>query len=200
MDVPAKHSPVTLHPATGQHARRTVENLAQLYRHDLSEFTGQLPAADGTFRFGPLPSFFDAPDRRAYLIRAADQLAGFALTRRMDERVGPDGDQRTSLSAFFVVRALRGHGVGRRAALYLLSGRPGPWGIAYQEANPGAARFWRQVAADAAGTAWHAERRPSPSGAAGAAPDVWLLLDTANRHREATCPPGEQSAGTTATP
>lgn len=103
------------------------------------------------------------PDRRAYLIHRAGDLAGFALTRRTDEG-------RTSIVAFFVLRALRGQGVGHRAALELLRQRPGRWGIAFQEENLGAGRFWRRVATAAVGGAWRKEP--------GQGPDIWLLLDT----------------------
>lgn len=149
-----------------------IERLAQLERHDLSEFRGYTPDADGVFAFDALPSFFGEPDRRAYLIRSGPTLAGFTLTRGL-------ADGATSIFAFFVVRALRRRGVGHRAALELLRLRPGPWGIAFQEENPGAARFWRRVATACVGSAWREERRPG----AGGTPDVWIRLDTTERAR-----------------
>jgi predicted acetyltransferase len=163
--------PVTVR-TVGEDARPVIERLAQLYRHDLSEFLGYTPGPDGVFAIPWLASFFSEPDRRAYLIHHGPTLAGFALTRGL-----PHGA--TSLSAFFIVRALRRHGVGRRAAQMLLGLQPGPWAIAFQENNQGAARFWRQVATAVAGSAWREEQRPVPPTApAGLPPDTWLLLDT----------------------
>ncbi|MFK0258525.1 GNAT family N-acetyltransferase [Streptomyces sp. NPDC090445] len=165
-------APVTLRPAGAEH-RPVVEQLAQLYRHDLSEFLGHLPAADGRFGFGSLPLFFDEPGREALLIRYGPAPAGFVLTRPL-----PEGA--TSISAFFVVRALRRRGVGRQAALQLLRSRPGAWAIAFQEANAGAARFWRGIATAAVGPAWHEETRPVPPPAPANLPDDhWILLNTA---------------------
>ncbi|WP_055588051.1 GNAT family N-acetyltransferase [Peterkaempfera griseoplana] len=171
MDTAAGSPAVTVREA-GPEQRPVIERLVQLYRHDMSEFLGHLPGDDGLFTFRQLPLFFSEPDRRALLIHHGPTLAGFALTRPL-----PDGA--TSISAFFVVRALRRHGVGLRAALELLRSRPGPWAIAFQQANAGAGRFWRQVAGAAVGTAWSEEQRPVPPPAPpGLPPDVWILLDT----------------------
>ncbi|TVZ81824.1 GNAT family N-acetyltransferase [Streptomyces sp. BK340] len=172
-------APVTLLPATAE-LRPVIEQLTQLYRHDMSEFLGHLPAADGRFGFRGLPLFFDEPEREALLIRYGTAPGGFVLTCPL-----PEGS--TSISAFFVVRALRRRGVGRQAALQLLSSRPGAWAIAFQEANSGAARFWRGIATAAVGSAWHEETRPVPPPApAGLPDDHWIFLDTAAQgHRPA---------------
>ncbi|MEU6767574.1 GNAT family N-acetyltransferase [Streptomyces sp. NPDC046853] len=147
-----------------------VEQLAQLYRHDLSEFLGYLPEADGTFAFRTLPLFFDEPEREVLLIEYGSAPAGFVLTRPL-----PDGA--TSIGAFFVVRALRRRGVGQQAALRLLRCRPGRWAIAFQEANAGAARFWRGVATAAVGSAWREETRPVVTADGSTVPDDhWILL------------------------
>ncbi|WP_407549011.1 GNAT family N-acetyltransferase [Streptomyces sp. Pv4-95] len=162
---------VTVRAATGD-LQPVVERLAQLERHDLSEFRGTGPYADGRFHVGELPLFFTGPGRAAHLIHHGSRLAGFALTRRLDAA--------TSLSAFFVVRALRRRRVGHRAALELLRRQPGPWAIAFQEDNPAAAPFWRKVATAAVGPAWHEERRPV-LGHPELPPDVWLLFDTSGQ-------------------
>ncbi|ADB30606.1 GCN5-related N-acetyltransferase [Kribbella flavida DSM 17836] len=159
----------------GEEQRAVVERLGQLERHDLSEFRGYTPDADGIFCYERLPLFFSDPERRVYLIHHGATLAGFATTRPL-----PDGS--TSIGAFFVVRALRRRTVGHRAALELLHHRPGRWSIAFQEENPGAARFWRRLATAAVGPAWTEEQRPVP-GHPDHTPDTWLLLDTgAPRH------------------
>ena len=153
----------------GEESRAIVERLAQLERHDLSEFRGTLPNADGTYEIPWLPLFFEDPERRAYLIHFEGALAGFALTRPLE-------GEATSITAFFIVRALRRMGVGHHAALKLLRQQPGRWGIAFQEANPGAARFWRRVATDAVGSDWVEEPRPVP-GMPDSPPDIWIFLD-----------------------
>jgi predicted acetyltransferase len=172
---------ITLAPAAGH--RPAVEALWQLYQHDLSEFRGTLPDAAGRYRSARLASFFEDPDRTGHLILtpgrgrpagAGDAPAGFALVRGLAQ-------DRRVMGEFFVVRALRRHGVGRRAAAQVLARHPGPWEIPFQEENPGAARFWRGLATDLAGDAWHEERRPVPN-LPGSPPDVWLRLTAGPEH------------------
>lgn len=155
-----------------------VERLAQLERHDLSEFRGYTPGPDGLFAFDKLPSFFNEPDRHPYLIYHGSTVAGFTLTQGRS-------DGARSVYAFFVVRALRRQRVGQRAAQELLRLEPGPWAIAFQEENQGAARFWRQAVTAAVGSAWQEEQRPVPPPApAHLPPDTWLLLDNASAGAE----------------
>jgi predicted acetyltransferase len=78
------------------------------------------------------------------------------------------------MCAFFVVRALRRHGVGRVAARELLHRVPGEWGIAFQDANPGARAFWEQVAVDVVGDRWRVEEPDTDQDP----PDVWIRLDS----------------------
>ncbi|WP_344117434.1 GNAT family N-acetyltransferase [Streptomyces blastmyceticus] len=164
-------TPVTVREAD-HGLRPVVERLAQLERHDLSEFRGYVPGPDGAFAFDQLPSFFTDPDRRAYLIHHGPTLAGFTLTYRLP-------DHTASIYSFFIARALRRQGIGQRAAEELFRVWPGPWSICFQEVNKGAARFWRRVASAAAGSAWREEQRPVPPPfPGGMPPDTWLLLDT----------------------
>lgn len=155
----------------GEDRREVVERLWQLDRHDMSEFWGTLPGPDGRYDTRRLDLAFEDPERRVYLIHHGTDLAGFATTRPL-----PDGA--TSIVGFFVVRALRRRGVGRRAALELVvRQRRGRWAIAFQEANAGAARFWRRIAAEAVGADWREEFRPVPDKPEELR-DRWVLLDT----------------------
>jgi predicted acetyltransferase len=144
-------------------------HLWQLYRHDLSEFWGTMPAEDGTFPLGRLPRYLDDPDRRAYLLLDASTPVGFVCVRGLAGECRVMGD-------FFVVRAMRRRGVGRKAALAAFRAHPGRWEIPFQDDNTGAARFWRQVATTVAGDAWQEERRPVP-GRPDLPPDVWISFD-----------------------
>ncbi|HEX4699134.1 MAG TPA: GNAT family N-acetyltransferase [Actinomycetes bacterium] len=165
--------PVALTPVTDT-TRPVLERLWQLYLHDLSEFRGTMPDEHGLFKAGRLPGYLvDDEDHGAYLIGTGGTggtVAGFALLR------GLVHEPRT-IGEFFVLRAVRRHRVGHDAAVTTLREHPGAWEIAFQEENPGAARFWRQVATDVAGTSWREERRPVP-GKPEIPPDVWLMLQT----------------------
>ncbi|MEO7980211.1 MAG: GNAT family N-acetyltransferase, partial [Sporichthyaceae bacterium] len=158
-----------LEPLTPEQ-RPVLERLWQLYRHDLGEFRGMLPDGGGLFSAGGLPAFLEShPDRIAYLVRHDGRPAGFALVRGLD---APP----PTVSEFFLVRALRRQGVGYAVATEVLLRTPGPWVVAFQEENPGAARFWRRVATDLAGDTWSEQRVPVPD-KPWLPPDVWLTLE-----------------------
>jgi predicted acetyltransferase len=135
--------------------RHPIERLWQLYSHDMSEIRGTLPDAEGLYKPGRLPTYFDDPDRAGYVITYDGALAGFAFVTGRSGQVRSIGD-------FFVVRAARRHGVGSLVALRLITDHPGAWEIGFQGHNAGAPEFWRRVVIDAVGTRWQEVRRPVP--------------------------------------
>ena len=158
----------TLRPLTAE-TRHVLERLWQLYRHDLSEFRGSRPDRGGLFNTRPLEPFLEVDrDRRAYLFEVDGGPVGFGLVGRVTS--GP-----RLMFEFFVVRAMRGQGVGRAAAEALFALHPGIWEIPFQEENPAAARFWRGVAAHSARHGVREERRPVP-GKPEIPHDIWLTF------------------------
>jgi predicted acetyltransferase len=151
--------------------RAVLENLGQLYRHDLSEAYGHLPNPDGTFNNRRLDLFLAGadPGHRAWLVTAAGSVGGFVMT----VPAGAGGG--TSVSDFFIVRALRRSGVGREAASQVIALFPGPWSVGFQSYNPGIQRFWSQVASDAVGDKWATHDDPP---VAGRPPDSWITFTT----------------------
>jgi predicted acetyltransferase/N-acetylglutamate synthase-like GNAT family acetyltransferase len=123
--------------------KAVLARLLQLYRHDFSAIRHYELAEDGTFVYRFLDLYFLEPDREAWFIRHAGKLAGFAMTRTMP-------DCASEVAEFFVLRAHRRVGVGRRAAGDLLCGRPGRWEVAFDVANEEASRFWPAVVASVA--------------------------------------------------
>jgi predicted acetyltransferase len=161
-------SRLTVRPSTAE-TRSVVERLWQLYRHDLSEFRGMLPDADGAFHTRTLAPFLDDDaDRGTYLFYSDASPVGFALVS------GVTSEPRL-LSEFFVVRAARRRGLGRAAVDELFTLHPGTWEIPFQEDNVAAARFWRRVASGVAGDTVREERRPVP-GKPQLPPDVWITI------------------------
>jgi predicted acetyltransferase len=77
------------------------------------------------------------------------------------------------LASFFLVRAVRRRGLGRRVVGDLVAQHPGRWEVAFQEENLAAARFWRALWAELFDDG-HEELRPTP-GRPDLAPDTWLV-------------------------
>lgn len=164
-----EHGPVDLVPVDRSH-RAALENLGQLYRHDLSESYRLLPNADGTFNNRRLDEFRigNEPEHRAWLITVGGGLGGFVMAR-------PSGAEVMSISDFFVVRALRRTGVGREAARRVIALFPGQWRVGFQRYNPGTERFWSLVATDVAGDTWRTYDDPPVDGRP---PDTWITFST----------------------
>jgi predicted acetyltransferase len=119
-----------------------LERLWQLYLHDLSEFRDSHPNEDGLFKREKLEPFL-VPDHghAAYLFVRDERPVGFALVSGVDH-------EPHWLDQFFVIRSMRGGGVGREAAAAVLRLHRGRWRIGFQNENPKAARFWRRLAAE----------------------------------------------------
>lgn len=146
--------------------RPVLERLWLMFRHDMSEFGGQLPRRDGTFRSERLQAAFTDPDWVSYLLSQDESPVGLALVRGLRAPAHV-------LSGFFVVRGARRSGIGLRAAQEVTARNPGHWQVAFQDENVAAVRFWRRVATEIAGDAWTEDRRPVP-GQPGLPPDVWI--------------------------
>nr|WP_255430218.1 GNAT family N-acetyltransferase [Streptomonospora sp. PA3] len=142
-------------------------NLLQFHLHDLSEHRGGGPSPHATFDYPYLDHYFTEEAREAFFIASAGRLAGFALTRLLDDRV-------RHVAEFFILRGRRRHGLGRAAAHLLFRRRPGTWELAFDHANRPAARFWPgAVDAVAAGPVTVVERYPPET----AVPGTLLRFD-----------------------
>lgn len=118
------------------------ERFWQLFQHDLSEFRDSHPDEHGAFKRRHLePYLAPDPDRVAYLVYGRSGPIGLALVS------GLTGEVRR-FDQFFIVRSQRGAGVGRTAAEATVRRFPGRWEVGFQNENPGAARFWRRLAAE----------------------------------------------------
>lgn len=162
---------VDIRPATPAD-RSTIERLWLMFRHDMSGFETreqhQLPNPDGTFRSERVDAAFDGGDGDwvPYLFVSGGHPVGFAFVRAVSAPT-------RVLNSFFVVRGARRAGVGLRAVRDVVARHPGNWEVAFQDANPGAVRFWRRVGEELAPGEWGEERRPVP-GRADLPPDVWI--------------------------
>jgi predicted acetyltransferase len=147
--------------------RLVLERLWNLFRHDMSAFTGSLPSPDGTFRSDRLRTALTEPGWASYLFHQYDRPIGFALVRNLD------GPGPTVLAGFFLVNGARRQGHGLSAALNVLRRHPGDWDVAFQDENAAAVAFWPRVAEAAAPGAWHLEHRPVP-GRPEIPDDAWI--------------------------
>jgi predicted acetyltransferase len=147
--------------------RPVMERLWLMFRHDLSEFQGQLPRPDGTYRSEWLENVLTGhPEWAGYLILLGDSPIGFCFMRALQQPVHV-------LNAFFMVRPARRHGYGLQAVQEALAHHPGPCDVAFQGNNEKAVRFWQRVATAVSGDTWTQEAR-AIVGKPDATPDQWI--------------------------
>lgn len=134
---------VTLEQATPADAT-LLANLLELYCHDLSEVFAIEPGPDGRFGYPKLPLYWSEPEKRfPFLIRAGQQIVGFALATRGSP--ASDDPEVLDVAEFWVKRRYRRSGCGRRAAALLFERLPGRWIVRVSEGNRGGMSFWRSV-------------------------------------------------------
>jgi predicted acetyltransferase len=135
---------VSLHPATEKDLP-IVKNLVQYYIYDLSEHMGWPSTPDGRFEgCDDLELYWSDPGKHAFVLRAGNELAGFALI--LADNDDPQIDY--SVTDFFVIRRFRGHGIGTLMARQLFDRFPGRWKVEQFARNAPAVAFWRRVIGD----------------------------------------------------
>ena len=139
-------APVALEPVPVER-REELRALFQLYLHDLSEYDGALPGADGHYAYAYFDAYWQDANRWPYFIVAGGRVAGFVLIREAAE-IAPGLH---SIAEFFILRPFRRGGIGTAAARLALATLPGRWRITQLERNTPAIAFWRRIAAEASG-------------------------------------------------
>src|SRR6185295_15758667 len=145
--------------AAGPKDAGLLANLLELYIHDLSAaFPGVEPGEDGRFGYDKLPLYWSEPGRRfPFLIRQGARVVGFVLVTRGSPMSDDPGV--FDIAEFFVLRAHRRSGVGRRAAFLVWDRFPGQWTVRVSEANKGALPFWAGVIAEYTASSARESRR-----------------------------------------
>jgi predicted acetyltransferase len=154
-------------------------NLMELYIHDMSEIFHVTVGPDGRFGYEPLQLYWTEPDSRfAFLIKADNQLAGFALVTRGSP--ASDDPEDLDVAEFFVLRAYRRSGVGRRAAIALWNSVPGQWVVRVSEANRSGVPFWRKIIQSYTSGAFVERTRPGE-------PHSWRVFRFGSTSHPAAC-------------
>jgi predicted acetyltransferase len=121
-----------------------LDNLAQLYQYDFSEFDGSDIGDDGRFDWVDWRALFEKPNHHVFRICVDGRTAGFASVYK-GHAFRDEGESVWWMDEFFVMRSFRDRGVGERVARMLFDAFPGTWEIAQIRPNVGAQAFWRKV-------------------------------------------------------
>lgn len=127
-----------------------LQNLMQLYLHDLSETNNEDVDDSGLFRYRYLDNYWTELHHYPFLIRVDGALAGFVFLCRGTYFPDQDVIEKAGMliAEFFVIRKYRQRGVGTQVAIQLFDRFPGRWEIAQEHKNRVAKIFWRRVIAE----------------------------------------------------
>ena len=124
--------------------RLLLKNLFNLYQNEFSDYTDEfgLPDGDGYFAPDTVNEVLPYGDGvYPYIILIDGRNAGFLLVT--DSRYADGCDWR--FEEIYLVRAARGKGAAKAAALLAMRGRPGRWRLSVYRENARARAFWRAV-------------------------------------------------------
>jgi len=154
--------PIDLKPARAADAS-ILDNLMELYCHDLSPYFGLKIGSDGRYGYPYLPRYWTEPGLRfPFFVTVDDELAGFVLVTRGSPASAEPTD--LDVAEFFVLKTFRRSGVGARAAHLLWARLPGHWIVRVAVQNESAVQFWRHAVRSYAQGAPTVERRAVLSG------------------------------------
>lgn len=138
-----------------------MENLLELYIHDLSEAFDVEIGPDGRFGYPGLPLYWSQPDRRfAFLVKVEAQVIGFVLVTAGSPM--SDDPNVHDIAEFFILRRHRRLGIGKRAAVLAWNHFPGRWIVRAAANNLAAVSFWRGIIAEySGGTSSESQRQSS---------------------------------------
>lgn len=126
-----------------------LQNMARFYAYDMSRYCGQVLAgwefpANGLYECSDLKKYLEDPDRKAFLIKIDDELAGFVLINKLE--IMPIVDW--NMGEFFIVAKFQRSGVGSKIARQVFDQFPGEWSVGAIPQNTRALNFWRQIIAE----------------------------------------------------
>ena len=135
---------ISLYKAT-KDDKDTIQNLGRFYVYEMARYCGFLPTwetpSNGLFECISLSSYFEEPDRHAFLIKVEGELAGFVLINK----IGSTPDVDWNIGEFFVVSKFQGKGIGRYVAEQIFNQFFGTWETMQIPENKAAIDFWEKV-------------------------------------------------------
>jgi predicted acetyltransferase len=125
---------------TADSERQLLQQMLELYQHDLSDIWDQDLDVRGEFGYST-ERFWQDPNCAAYIFRIEEHPAGFAL---VDKEVKVPGGE-FWMDQFFVMKKYRKQGVGSDAANIVFNSHIGQWQVGQMMDNFVAQSFWRKT-------------------------------------------------------
>ena len=125
-----------------------IQNMARFYVYEMSRecglhFADWACPADGLYESFDFKHYFVDSDRRAYLVKVEEELAGFVLLYQ----TGEQPNTQWHIGEFFILARFQNRGVGRMVAQQVWQQYPGSWEVTVIPENQRALQFWRKAVA-----------------------------------------------------
>lgn len=125
-----------------------IQNMARFYVYDISRscgFTSHEWACpkDGMYECFDFKIYFTEENRRAFLIKVDEELAGFALLHKQFK----DEKFYWEMGEFFIFGKFQGKGIGEKIAREICQQFHGSWKVSVIPENTPAYGFWKRVIA-----------------------------------------------------
>ncbi|WP_058515358.1 GNAT family N-acetyltransferase, partial [Legionella santicrucis] len=123
-----------------------IRNMTQFYFYDLSRNCGRDSAdwavlSDGLYDAFDCKNYFEEANRKAFLIKILDELAGFVLLNQ----VATSSDVNWNIGEFFILARFQRQGIGQLVAHELWNTYPGRWEVSILPENKDGLLFWRKI-------------------------------------------------------
>lgn len=123
-----------------------IQNMARFYVYDLSRECGFISkdwaiADNGLYESFDLKCYIEEAERKAYLIKISDELAGFVMLNKIT--MYPE--TQWNMGEYFVVAKFQRKGFGNLIIQRVLQMHPGQWEVSIIPENKSALNFWRRA-------------------------------------------------------
>lgn len=127
----------------------TIQNMARFYAYDMSRYCGFISnewafPKDGLYESHDFKKYFQEPNRKAFLVKIDDELAGFVLLNKM----GTLPSTEWNMGEFFVLAKFQGKGIAKQIAHQIWEQFNGKWEVSVIPENEKALAFWRKAISD----------------------------------------------------
>ncbi|QQV75197.1 hypothetical protein H6P87_00745 [Rickettsia tillamookensis] len=125
-----------------------IQNMGRFYVYDMSRYCGfesdeydwALPQ-DGLYEAADYKKYFKEADRKAYLVKVQQEIAGFVLLNK----VGTHDKIDWNMAELFIIARFQNKGVGREVARQIWQMYQGLWEVTAIPENKPAIKFWRNT-------------------------------------------------------
>lgn len=138
--------------------QKIIQNMAQFYVYDINCANGPrchwpLEQDGRYFAMQSLPSYWQDPDKLAFLVKMNDELAGFILMQQKPHLM---------LNEFFILRPFQQQGLGKQTAFELFNRFPGTWELMVMCENLSAYHFWKHILSEYTGNQFSEVKKMIP--------------------------------------